>query len=333
MNILITGAAGYIGSHAAIKFFEEGHRLVLFDNFSNSRPEILNKLKTICNNDLPFIKGDIRNYELLVDTLSQYNIEAVVHFAALKSVNESVHKPIEYYLNNVCGSISLLKAMQNLNIKSFIFSSSAAVYGNQGSFPFTEDLSCKVINPYARTKLHVEEILRDLASSDNEWRIICLRYFNPAGAHSSGLIGENPLHNSSNLFPSILDVAKKKKNSLDVYGSDYSTPDGTAIRDYIHIEDLVEGHLKALEYLGNNKGYDIINLGRGTGLSVLEIIKAFESATGKKIPFNISPRRKGDVPISYADVTKAKKLLNWEAKLNEFVMCETSWKACLKSLD
>jgi UDP-glucose 4-epimerase len=332
LNVLITGGIGFIGSHTALKIYEAGYRPILLDNLSNSKPTVLKGLKTLLCNELVFIEGDIRDYDLLSKVFSDYKIDAVIHFGALKSVNDSVYKPFEYFSNNVCGTITLLNVMQRANVRSFIFSSSASVYGEKNSPPFKEDFSCIVNNPYARTKLHVEEMLKDLAHSENEWRIICLRYFNPVGAHSSGLIMDNPRYIAANLFPAILSVVKKEKPYLDVYGNDYATPDGSAIRDYIHIEDLAIGHLKALEYLSKDSGYNIINLGRGKGISVLEIIKAFEVATGAAIPFKFSPRREGDIAISYADVNKAKALLNWEAKLDEFVMCESAWRASL-SLD
>ncbi len=325
MNILLTGGAGYIGSHTTSVLVEKNHSAVIFDNFSNSHPNILFDLENILGRPITFIKGDICDTNLLNDTLHKFKIDAVIHFAGLKSVGESSKVPINYYCNNVNGTLSLLKAMQKNNIKKLVFSSSATVYGNPEYLPLDENHKTKPTNPYGRSKLYIEEILNDLALSDKTWKIICLRYFNPLGAHPSGLIGENPNGIPNNLMPYISLVASKEIPYLGIFGSDYDTHDGTGIRDYIHVMDLAEGHIAALDYLNIHSGWSAINLGTGSGLSVLEIVNNFELVTGKKIPFEFKSRRLGDVAICYADVTKAEKELNWKAKRKISEICESEW--------
>jgi len=326
MNILLTGGTGYIGSHAAVVLSALGHQVVLFDNLSNSDIGLRSRLKQITGKDIPFVQGDIRNTDLLMRTLHEYQVEAVVHFAGLKSVGESVAKPIEYYQNNVQGTLSLLQAMSESNIKTMVFSSSATVYGEPQYLPLDENHPTSATNPYGRSKLHIEEILRDVCVSDPSWRIACLRYFNPIGAHDSGLIGEHPSGIPNNLMPYITQVAAGIRHELNVFGNDYGTHDGTGVRDYIHVMDLVEGHAAALEFLQTQTGWHAINLGTGQGYSVLDIVHAFERATGITIAYRIAPRRPGDVASCYANPTKAKEVLGWQAKRDLDNMCESAWK-------
>ncbi len=326
MNILLTGGAGYLGSHTAFVLIEDGHDVVLFDNFSNSDPYILKSLKKISKKKFTFIKGDIRDTKLLSATLSEYKIEAVIHFAGLKAVGESVQDPVHYYDNNVGGSLSLIKAMQENAIKKIIFSSSATVYGDPQYLPYDEDHPTKPINPYGRTKFFIEEILHDVSSSDSEWSVAVLRYFNPVGAHESGLIGESPKNHPNNLMPFIVKVALGELKTLKVFGGDYETRDGTGERDYIHVMDLAEGHLAALDFLKEHKGWHAINLGSGQCTSVLELIHAFEKTNQKKISYEIVARREGDLPAYYAKSDFAKKNLHWEAKRSIELMCESAWK-------
>lgn len=324
MNILLTGGAGYIGSHAAVVLAQAGHQVVLYDNLCNSKVSVVERLAQITGQSLPFVEGDIRDTQLLITTLKKYQIEAVMHFAGLKAVGESAEKPLEYFDNNVGGTISLLKSMQACNIKTLVFSSSATVYGEPKYLPYDEKHPTCAINTYGRTKLHVEEILADLANSDNSWRIACLRYFNPVGAHDSGLIGEDPEGIPNNLMPYIARVATGKLPYLNVFGDDYETPDGTGVRDYIHVMDLVEGHEAALNYLAKNTGWHAINLGSGCGYSVLEVIKAYQAANQINVPYKIMPRRHGDLPAYYADATLAAKKLNWKVKRSLDSMCAST---------
>ena len=326
MNILLTGGAGYIGSHTAIVLSEAGHEVVLFDNFSNSKKNILERLQKILGKFIPYVDGDVRDKNLVIKTLKNYKIEAVIHFAGLKAVGESVLNPVLYYSNNVVGSISLIDAMLNVGLKSLIFSSSATVYGNPEFLPIDESHPTNPTNPYGRTKLHIEETLKDLAKSDASWKVVCLRYFNPIGAHKSALIGEDPNGIPNNLMPYIAQVASQDLPQLNIYGKDYSTHDGTGVRDYIHVMDIASGHLAAVNYLHKAKGWDAINLGTGRGYSVLDLVKAFEHAAGIRVPFKYLDRRSGDISICYAKVEKANDLLNWRAINSIDEMCSSSWE-------
>lgn len=324
MNILLTGGTGYIGSHAAVVLAEAGHQVVLYDNLCNSKASVVERLFLITGQQLPLIQGDIRDTQLLTEILQQYQIEAVMHFAGLKAVGESVEKPIEYFDNNVGGTISLIKAMQACNIKTMVFSSSATVYGEPKYLPIDENHPTSAMNPYGRTKLHIEEILKDLTQSDPSWRIASLRYFNPAGAHDSGLIGEDPEGIPNNLIPYISRVASGKLECLRVFGDDYDTHDGTGVRDYIHVMDLVEGHLAAMFFLLNHHGWHTFNLGTGQGYSVLDMVRAFEQISGCGMTFQIASRRAGDVASCYANATKAATELSWIASRSIEDMCASA---------
>ena len=325
MNILLTGGAGYIGSHTAVVLSQAGHEVVLLDNFCNSSPSVLDRLEKILGKALPCIEADVRETEVVEKVLREYKIDAVIHFAGLKAVGESVEKPVEYYANNVQGTISLLQAMNAVGVKKLVFSSSATVYGDPQYLPIDENHPTNPTNPYGRTKLQIEQILRDLSNSDTEWRIICLRYFNPVGAHESGLIGESPNGVPNNLMPYIAQVAAGKLPHVNVYGNDYPTPDGTGIRDYIHVVDLAEGHLAALDYVNNHQGWDVFNLGTGHGISVLEMISSYEQANGQEIAYQIKGRRKGDIASCYTKVEKLQDLLQWRARYALNQMCQSSW--------
>ena len=328
MQVLVTGGAGYIGSHTAIELLNKGYEVVILDNFSNSKPEVLDKIRQITNKDFKFYEVDYLDKEKVDKIFAENNIEAVLNFAGYKAVGESVQKPIEYYTNNISGCLVLLDVMKKYNVKKFIFSSSATVYGDPEVIPITED--CKTggtTNPYGTTKLFIEQILMDLYKSDNTWDICILRYFNPVGAHESGLIGEEPKGIPNNLMPYIVRVAKGILPQLSVFGNDYPTPDGTGVRDYIHVVDLAKGHISALEKLNKeNKGLYIYNLGTGTGYSVLDMVKAFEKATGKTVNYKITERRPGDIATCYADPKKAKEELGWEATKTLEDMCKDSWR-------
>ena len=325
MNILLTGGAGYIGSHTAVSLVQQGYGIVLFDNLSNSRIDVVDAIEEITGIKVPLVVGDVRDTELVANTLKQYETKAVVHFAGLKAVGESVEYPLEYYSNNVEGTISLLQAMKNEHVKHLIFSSSATVYGEPEYLPIDESHPTKAINPYGRSKIIVEEILQDLVVSDDQWGIGCLRYFNPVGAHDSGVIGENPTDIPNNLMPYITRVADGALPSLSIYGDDYETPDGTGVRDYIHVEDLADGHVAALGFVLNNTGFHPINLGTGRGYSVLDIVNTFIAKTGKKVPYEFVNRRKGDVSSCYADVSNAFKILGWKSKRDINKMCISAW--------
>jgi UDP-glucose 4-epimerase len=305
---------------------EAGHEVVLFDNLCNSKRSVLDRLETITGKRFPFIEGDVRDAAKLEETLTAYNIDAVIHFAGLKAVGESVEKPIEYYDNNIGGMISLLKAMRAADVKTLVFSSSATVYGDPQYLPLDEEHPTSATNPYGRSKLHIEEMLADVAKSDASWRIACLRYFNPVGAHDSGLIGEDPNDIPNNLMPYIAQVASGKLPKLNVFGDDYDTPDGTGVRDYIHVMDLAEGHSAALGFLENHTGWHAINLGTGMGYSVLEMVRAFERASGRAVPHLIAPRRAGDIATCYADPAKAKRELGWEARRGLDEMMRDAWR-------
>lgn len=326
MNILLTGGAGYIGSHAAVLLSESGHEVVLLDNFCNSNPGVLVSLQKILGKTLPCIQSDIRDTDVVEKVLREYKIDAVIHFAGLKAVGESVANPILYYANNVQGTISLLQAMQKVNVKTLVFSSSATVYGSPQYLPYDEDHPTKPMNPYGQSKLQIEEILQDLSASDSEWKISSLRYFNPVGAHESGLIGENPNGTPNNLMPCIAKVASGVLPHLNIFGDDYETRDGTGERDYIHVMDLAAGHISALSLCEKvEEGYHVINLGVGRPISVLEIISTFEKISGRKIKKVVTKRRCGDLPVYYAKVDKAKNVLKWQACRSLLDMCESSW--------
>jgi UDP-glucose 4-epimerase len=327
MNILLTGGTGYIGSHTAVVLASAGHTVFLYDNLANSDVSVVDRLEKITGARLPFVLGDVRHTALLVSTLKTYGIEAVIHFAGLKAVGESVQNPLEYYDNNVGGTISILNAMTEVGIKRLVFSSSATVYGDPQYLPIDEAHPRSASNPYGRTKLQIENILEDLAASDASWRITCLRYFNPVGAHDSGLIGEDPNGVPNNLMPFLARVAAGKLPILNILGDDYDTPDGTGVRDYIHVIDLAEGHLAAVNLVSaEGAPFDAINLGTGRGQSVLEMIKAFEQATGLSIQSQIVPRRAGDAAACYAKADKAAKSLAWVASRTLDDMCRSTWK-------
>ena len=327
MAILLPGGAGYIGSHTAVELLNSGKEIIIVDNFSNSKPEVLDKIKEITGKDFKFYELDYLDREKLEKVFEENQIDAVLNFAGYKAVGESVQKPLEYYTNNISGCLVLLETMKKYGVKKFIFSSSATVYGDPEIIPITEE--CKTggtTNPYGTSKLFIEQILKDAYVSDNTWDICILRYFNPVGAHESGLIGEEPQGIPNNLMPYVARVAAGILEQLSVFGDDYDTPDGTGVRDYIHVVDLAKGHVAALEKLDKeNKGLYIYNLGTGNGYSVLDMVKGFEKATGKKVPYKIAPRRPGDIATCYADPKKAKEELNWEATKGIDDMCKDSW--------
>ena len=323
--ILVTGGAGYIGSHTCVELLNAGHELVVFDNFCNSHPEALARVEKITGRKLNVVKGDIRDQGALEEAIRSFNCTAVIHFAGLKAVGESVEKPLDYYDNNVIGTHRLLQAMANCGVKTLVFSSSATVYGEPQFLPLTEDHPLSATNPYGRTKLVIEEMLRDLYRADPSWCIGILRYFNPVGAHESGLIGEDPQGIPNNLMPFVAQVAVGRRECLKVWGNDYPTPDGTGVRDYIHVVDLAKGHLKALQRLDSPQCY-AVNLGTGTGYSVLEVAKAFAEASGRPVPYEIAPRRAGDVAACYAEASYAEQLLDWRAERNLSAMCLDTWR-------
>ncbi len=326
LTILVTGGTGYIGSHTVLQLLDAGYNVVIVDNLSNSKLESLSRMEKLSGQSIKFNKVDLLDYDKLNEIFENESIDAVIHFAGLKAVGESVTIPLHYYKNNISGTINLCEIMQKHNIKNLVFSSSATVYGDPHKVPITEDFPLQATNPYGRTKLMIEEILRDVYVSDNNWNIAILRYFNPVGAHKSGEIGEDPNGIPNNLMPYISQVAVGKLKELNVFGNDYPTKDGTGVRDYIHVVDLADGHLKALEKLMQNPGCVVYNLGTGKGYSVLEMVKAFEEASGKAIPYKISERRPGDIAECYADPTLAEKELNWKANKNINEMCEDIWR-------
>lgn len=325
MNILLTGGAGYVGSHSAVVLTQAGHHVVILDNFSNSHHRVLDRITKITGEVIPSVEGDIRNTSLLIKVFQDYKIEAVMHFAGLKAVGESVHNPLNYFDNNICGTISLLQAMKASNIKNIVFSSSATVYGTPQYLPIDEVHPTKPTNPYGRSKLHIEEILADIMISDSTWHIACLRYFNPVGAHESGLVGEDSSGIPNNLMPYIARVALGKLPYLNVYGNDYDTPDGTGVRDYIHVMDLAEGHLAALNFIKQQSGLHTINLGTGKGSSVFEIVNTFEQVSGKSIAMKVTNRRPGDVSACFARVDRASLNLGWKARRTIKDMCVSTW--------
>jgi UDP-glucose 4-epimerase len=327
MNILLTGGAGYIGSHVAAPLAAAGHRVVCFDNLSNSDASVMDRLEAITGTAVPLVEGDIRDGDALRGVMRKYQIEAVIHFAGLKAVGESVAEPIRYYDNNVRGTLSLLEAMRDCGAKTLVFSSSATVYGQPQYLPLDEDHPTSATNPYGRTKLMIEEMLADVAAADPEWRIAILRYFNPVGAHDSGLIGENPNGTPNNLMPFISRVAAGRLAELSVFGSDYETPDGTGVRDYIHVVDLADGHVAALDAIAKtDQPLSIWNLGTGTGYSVLDMVEAFERVNGVPIPYRIAPRRDGDVASCFASPERAARELGWTANRDLDAMCSSSWR-------
>ena len=324
-NILVTGGAGFIGSHTCVELLNAGYNVVVMDNFMNSKPESLNRIKKITGKDILFYETDMMDSDGMKKIFAENKIDAVIHFAGLKAVGESVAKPLEYYSNNITGTLNLLKVMREYNCKNIVFSSSATVYGMNNPVPYKEEFPTSATNPYGYTKVMIEQILIDLANADKEWSVALLRYFNPIGAHESGLIGEDPNGIPNNLLPYIAQVAVGKLEKLSVYGNDYDTPDGTGVRDYIHVVDLAGGHICAVDYVIKHKGVEAINLGTGKGSSVLEVVTAFEKASGKVINKAFAPRRAGDIATCYADTKKAKELLNWSAERNIDQMCKDSW--------
>ena len=326
MNILVTGGAGYIGSHTCIELIEADHHIVVVDNLSNSSFESLARVESITNSNVDFYQEDVRDRAAMRKIFSEHDIDGVIHFAGLKAVFESVQNPIEYYDNNVIGTFALIEVMQEYGCKNFIFSSSATVYGDPVSLPIKENSPLAACNPYGRSKLIVEEFLQDLFFADNTWKIALLRYFNPVGAHKSGLIGEYPIGIPNNLMPYIAKVALGKLDILRIFGDDYDTHDGTGVRDYIHVMDLAKGHLKALTKILRKPQVLTVNLGTGVGYSVLDMVSAFEKTSGQSVPYKIVNRRTGDVPICYADPSYANESLNWYAKHNLEDMCKDTWR-------
>ena len=327
MAVLITGGAGFIGSHTCVEMLEAGKDIVVLDNYSNSSPEALERVKKITGKDFPYYTCDIRDEKGLSEIFDAHEIEAVIHFAGLKAVGESVSKPVEYYDNNIGGTVTLLKVMKAKGVKCIVFSSSATVYGSENPVPFKEDMKTGgTTNPYGTTKYFIEIILQDLCKSDPAWSVSLLRYFNPIGAHESGLIGEAPNGIPNNLMPYIAQVAVGKRDHLNVFGNDYNTVDGTGVRDYIHVVDLAKGHVVATDRALKVKGCEVFNLGTGTGVSVLQLVHAFEEANGIKIPYVIAPRRPGDIDNSYTDVTKAKEVLGWQTQLTAVDACRDTWR-------
>ncbi len=327
MAVLVTGGAGYIGSHTCVELLNAGKDVVIVDNFYNCKKSSLDRIRALVNKDFKFYECDIRDKEGLDEIFKKEKIDSVIHFAGLKAVGESVHKPLEYFDNNVTGTLVLLDVMRNNGCKKIVFSSSATVYGMNNVSPLTEDMEVGgVTNPYGRTKYMIECILKDLYTSDNTWSICLLRYFNPIGAHKSGTMGEDPNGIPNNLMPYITQVAIGKREYLNVWGDDYDTPDGTGVRDYIHVVDLALGHIKAVEKAESSEGLFIYNLGTGKGYSVLDVVKAFEKASGVKVPYKIGPRREGDIATCYSDPSKAEKELGWKAQRDIEEMCEDSWR-------
>jgi len=327
MNILVTGGAGFIGSHTVVELLQAGNEVVIIDNLCNSSTVVLGRLEKICNRSIQFVQGDVRDRAVLDYVFGQYEIDIVIHFAGLKAVGESVEKPLSYFDNNVSGTITLCQAMAAAGVFNMVFSSSATVYGDAMTMPLNENIATKPpTNPYGRSKLMVEEILRDLSQSDSRWSIALLRYFNPVGAHESGLIGENPRGIPNNLLPYIAQVASCKLKQLAVFGDDYPTPDGTGVRDYIHVVDLAIGHVKTLSYVDNHSGVYVWNLGTGQGYSVLEMVRAFEVASGRTVPYVIEPRRSGDIAQCWSDPSKAKRDLGWQAERDLSTMMVDAWR-------
>lgn len=325
-SILVTGGAGYIGTHTCIKLLETGFSVRVLDNFSNSSPEALRRVERITGRSVPCTVGDINDAPLLDHLFNEHQIDAVIHFAGLKSVGESVQQPLRYYHNNISGTLVLCAAMQRAGVRNLVFSSSATVYGDPASLPIKEDFPLSATNPYGHSKLMIEQMLTDLHQADSSWNIALLRYFNPVGAHPSGLIGEDPAGIPNNLMPYVAQVAVGRRDFLSVFGNDYPTPDGTGVRDYIHVMDLAAGHVKALGWLGGKPGIRAFNLGTGQGYSVLDMLHAFERACGKHLPRRFVARRPGDVASCYADPSLAREVLGWQAELDLQSMCADAWR-------
>ena len=326
MSILVTGGAGYIGSHTAVLLIEAGYDIIVFDNFCNASLEAIKRVEKIVDKNITTIKGDVRNRDDLHTVFNEHKIDAVIHFAGLKAVGESVEQPLKYYDNNVNGTAVLCEVMAEHGCRSIVFSSSATVYGDPHTTPIDESFPLSATNPYGRSKLFVEEMLKDLYISDNRWKIVLLRYFNPVGAHASGTIGEDPNGIPNNLMPFIAQTAVGKREYLSIFGDDYETHDGTGVRDYIHVMDLADGHVKALANIKDFSEVMTINLGTGKGYSVLDMVKAFEKASGKAVPYKIAPRRSGDIAKCFANPSYAKEVLGWEAEKSIEEMCEDSWR-------
>lgn len=325
MAILVTGGAGYIGSHTVVQLLENNQEVVIVDDFSNSDPVVLERIKELTGKDFTFYELNLLEKEKIQDVFEKHAIEAVIHFAGFKAVGESVAEPLMYYHNNITGTLVLLEVMKEFDVKKIVFSSSATVYGMDNEAPFTEDMPTSATNPYGQTKVFIEHILSDMYVADPKWSVILLRYFNPIGAHESGRIGEDPNDIPNNLMPYITQVAVGKLDQLAVFGDDYETHDGTGVRDYIHVIDLAQGHLSALDYALSHTGVEAVNLGTGEGYSVLDVVNAFQTANDVEIPYKIVERRPGDIAIGYADANKAKEVLGWEAKYSLEDMCRTSW--------
>jgi len=326
-KILVTGGAGYIGSHTCIALLDAGYELIVLDNFSNSKSIALERVQKISGKTLSFYEADVRDRSALRNVFKGHAIDGVIHFAGLKAVGESVAKPLNYYDNNFCGTVALCDVMAEFGVRNLVFSSSATVYGDPHAVPITEDFPVgATTNPYGGTKLIVEQLLRDLYKSDSAWRIGVLRYFNPVGAHESGMIGEDPNGIPNNLMPFLAQVAVGRRESLQIFGGDYPTPDGTGVRDYIHVVDLAHGHVAALNYLAKNDGLFTVNLGTGNGYSVLDMVRSFQKAIGRDIPYQIVERRAGDIACCYADPALAKEMLGWVAQLGIDRMCQDSWR-------
>ena len=326
MNILVTGGAGYIGSHTCVELLEAGYTPIVVDNLCNSNAESLRRVEKITGKSVKFIEGDVRDESVLTSVFSQYDIACVIHFAGLKAVGESVAKPLQYYENNLCSTMTLCRVMAKFGVKKLIFSSSATVYSGDNEMPLRETSKTgNCTNPYGWTKYMDEQILRDIAKADLDWSVVLLRYFNPVGAHKSGLIGEHPNGIPNNLMPFISQTAVGKRDHLNVFGNDYDTPDGTGVRDYIHVVDLAKGHVAAINYLISHTGEAVFNLGTGHGYSVLDMVKAFESVNQVSVPYEIAPRRPGDLATCYADPAKSREVLGWQAQLDQNDMCRDSW--------
>lgn len=325
MKILVTGGCGFIGSHTTVELLNRNYEVVIIDNFSNSKPDVLDKIKQITNKEVTFYEGDVCDKDILNKIFKEHKIDAVIHFAGYKAVGESVSKPLMYYRNNIDSTLSLCEVMDENHCKKLVFSSSATVYGTPERLPLDENCRLSTTNPYGSTKLYIEGILRDLYTSDNNWSIAILRYFNPIGAHESGLIGENPNDIPNNLMPYIVKVANKELECLSIFGNDYDTHDGTGVRDFIHVVDLALGHIKAIEKVTKDTGCDAYNLGTGNGYSVLDLVNNFEKVNKVKVPYKIAPRRPGDIAACYADPAHAKKVLDWEAKKGIEEMCKDAW--------
>ena len=326
MKILVTGGTGYIGSHTCVQLIEKGWQPVIIDSLVNSKISVLDRIQKITGTRPAFIEGDVRNADLLQKVLTEHAIEAVIHFAGLKAVSESVSLPLKYYDNNVHGSVVLMQAMKQCHVKTLVFSSSATVYGDSSAPPWNEHVPTSPTNPYGQSKLMVDQIMADVSISDTAWSMTSLRYFNPVGAHPSGLIGEDPQGIPNNLMPFLAQVAVGRREALQVFGNDYPTPDGTGVRDYIHVTDLASGHIAALSYAHGRSGHHVFNLGSGQGISVLQMQRAFSKACGRDLPFVLSPRRAGDVAAYWADPQRAQSTLNWQAKKSIDDMCQDTWR-------